>query len=562
MKYVIIIIGLLIVGSCCAAHDFLADPLVDDDGAAYPEWAHDHWVWLSSSQANQTTELALVEGYLSRNISVGAVNVDSQWSTCDNNFEFNTNKYPNASQMIEDFHSEGVRCIFWVTSAFNNDCAQFDEVKNKGYLMFNGTLVKWWHGVGGLVNYSNPEALSWWHSQMDNVLSIGGDGWKCDGTSPYTFELELENFEFSYELYRQYSNDYYRDFFDYSRIKNDDALIMARPVDAYWSFAPRDVVFSGWVGDQDPTFAGLRSAMHNMLRSAWRSYVGFGSDTGGYRGGGPAPYGRTPELFIRWAQLSALCPLFENGGDNEHRPWMFGAQIEDTYRRFVDIHYSLRPYLLSAGTDAYRQGVSIMKPIAKRTKVLPPSSYDYMLWHDILVSPIVEDNTTRVVHFPAGNNWIDWFNTSLVYQGGTSATLDVPLTSFPVFRRQGSMIATIDMDRRHPLRASVDFKRRNAEPLRLMITRPSVGSSASQSIVVRRWRGASQQFTYSLSAKDNVLHFSATAHERPFIVELSHVDRFERPSWSSLRIEHNLDRQILVIEPTNTHLGVHFDLQL
>jgi hypothetical protein len=61
-----------------------------------------------------------------------------------------------------------------------------------------------------------------------------------------------------------------------------------RPVDSfgnliYWKFAPRDVVFSGWVGDQDPTFSGLKNALRNMFHSAWNNYVNFGSDIGGYR---------------------------------------------------------------------------------------------------------------------------------------------------------------------------------------------------------------------------------------------------------------------------------------
>lgn len=53
---------------------------------------------------------------------------------------------------------------------------------------------------------------------------------------------------------REYANYYYRDFFYYTRTKNNQSLIMARPVDSwkefYYTFAPRDVVFSGWVGDQ------------------------------------------------------------------------------------------------------------------------------------------------------------------------------------------------------------------------------------------------------------------------------------------------------------------------
>ena len=40
----------------------------------------------------------------------------------------------------------------------------------------------------------------------------------------------------------------------------------------YWKYSPRDVVFSGWVGDQNPTFYGLRNALRNMFHSAWANY--------------------------------------------------------------------------------------------------------------------------------------------------------------------------------------------------------------------------------------------------------------------------------------------------
>ncbi len=44
-------------------------------------------------------------------------------------------------------------------------------------------------GHGCLLDYFNPAALAWWHSQLDILLDHGADGWKIDGTDPYILEL-------------------------------------------------------------------------------------------------------------------------------------------------------------------------------------------------------------------------------------------------------------------------------------------------------------------------------------------------------------------------------------
>lgn len=56
-------------------------------------------------------------------------------------------------------------CLFW---RFNDN--------------LEGATIKWWHGRGSFIDYTNPNAVSWWHKQMDLALDIGIDGWKCDGT--------------------------------------------------------------------------------------------------------------------------------------------------------------------------------------------------------------------------------------------------------------------------------------------------------------------------------------------------------------------------------------------
>jgi alpha-glucosidase (family GH31 glycosyl hydrolase) len=31
-------------------------------------------------------------------------------------------------------------------------------------------VIKWWHGDGSLLDYSNPAAVDWWHEQLDKVV--------------------------------------------------------------------------------------------------------------------------------------------------------------------------------------------------------------------------------------------------------------------------------------------------------------------------------------------------------------------------------------------------------
>ena len=39
----------------------------------------------------------------------------------------------------------------------------------------------------------------------------------------------------------------------------------------FLDFSPQRVMYSGWVGDNDPTFGGLENALKSYLQSAWAS---------------------------------------------------------------------------------------------------------------------------------------------------------------------------------------------------------------------------------------------------------------------------------------------------
>lgn len=245
-------------------------PSVNLNPSNYHKWAHYNWVWLKNSEGNQQSVSNLVQTYLDNGIPVGAVNIDSTWATQFNNFEVDTKKFPDFGGLIKSFHDENIRVILWATSMVNVENPDFNMCVENDYLVrdVRGKVypIHWWHGDGGLLDYTNPKAVAWWHSKMDQVLDLGVDGFKCDGTDPYIAEYIITGGAMGYQnqsiTMEQYSNSYYGDFFYYTREKRGDVgLIMSRPVDCLVdpvtkvcsNFSPKDVMYSGWVGDDDAT---------------------------------------------------------------------------------------------------------------------------------------------------------------------------------------------------------------------------------------------------------------------------------------------------------------------
>jgi alpha-glucosidase (family GH31 glycosyl hydrolase) len=111
------------------------------------------------------------------------IEIDETWEIHYGEHKFNTKKFPNVKDMVNQLHGLGFRVTLWNTPFVNPDCDNFKTdskylIKNK---LHEVVTHKWWNGLGANVDFSDSEARKWFVNRLEMLRNETGiDSFKFD----------------------------------------------------------------------------------------------------------------------------------------------------------------------------------------------------------------------------------------------------------------------------------------------------------------------------------------------------------------------------------------------
>lgn len=190
-----------------------------------------------------------------------------------------------------------------------------------------------------------------------------------------------------------------------------------------------------FAGDHQANFFGMRGALRGGLNAAACGLSTWGADAGGYAGW------PDPEVYIRWTEWAAFCPLMRFHGTTPREPWEYGNDAVVIYRRYAWLRENLLPYIVRCAQEAHEKGSPLMRPMPlafPEAPALASCDDQYLFGPDLLIAPVLSPGESRSVLLPPGT-WTDFW-TAVSYTGGRAIRAATPIDRIGVFLRAGACI--------------------------------------------------------------------------------------------------------------------------
>lgn len=395
----------------------------DEDLIIHPQY--NTWIELTHYQCEEKI-IKYAENLVKNDMPRGVIMIDATWQEDYGVWDFHPGRFKNPKGMIDYLHKLGFKVMLWTAPFVSPDSLTYMQLSKNGLLVksANGedAVRRWWDGYSAVLDLTNKESQVWFKQQLDRLQKdYGVDGFKFDAGDP--------------EFYR-----------------HDD--ITAKPItpngqcEIYGMFGanyPLNEYRACFGLAGKPLVQRLADKEHSWGVSGMASLIpnSLAQSLGGYRficpdmiGGGEyrsfiEGAELDEELFVRYAQCSALMPMMQFSAD----PFRVLSKINaELCREAAWLHEENGKYILSLIKKCVKDKSPVIAPVGFYDSEADISKKDmFMLSDELLVAPVIEKGVKKKELYLPHGDWLAWNGDK--YKGGKRISVKVTMQDLPFFKK-------------------------------------------------------------------------------------------------------------------------------
>lgn len=366
--------------------------------------------------------------------------------------------------MVKELQDMGIELMVSIWPTVDRKSENYKEMLEKGYLVRTERgerIAMTFQGITVHFDPTNPAARKYvWGKAKKNYYAKGIKTFWLDEAEPEYSVYDFDNYRYHLGSNVAIGNIYPREYSRawYEGMTEEGQSGVVNLVRCAWAGSQKYGALV-WSGDIASSWASLRNQLAAGLSMGIAGIPWWTTDIGGFHGGDPNDP-KFRELFVRWFQWGAFCPVMRLHGDREPRQakvgttggascrsgadnevWSYGPEVFEICKKYMELREELRPYTRRLMKEAHEKGSPVMRTLFYEFPEDPTCweiEEQYMFGDRYLCCPVLAAGKREIkVYLPElidGASWKRLWGEE-AFEGGTYVTVESSLQEMPVFYR-------------------------------------------------------------------------------------------------------------------------------
>lgn len=407
-------------------------------------------LWLSTSfttNYDEETVMSMIDKMLECEIPLRTFHFDCFWMKEFHwsDFTWDSRVFSDPVGMLKRIKDKGLNICVWINPYIAQESSLFKEGMDKGYFLKrpNGKVWQWdmWQPGMAIVDFTNPQAYSWYQDKLEVLLDMGVDCFKTDFGERIPTEVVYSDGSDAKKMHNLYSYLYNKCVFELLERKRGEGetVLFSRSATVGGQKFPVH-----WGGDCWSDYESMEESLRGGLSLCMSGFGFWAHDIGGFENTS------TADVYKRWVAFGLLSSHSRLHGSSSYRvPWNYDEEAVDVVRHFTRLKAKLMPYIYKTAVNASKTGVPCMRSMVMEFTNDRNCHYldrQYMFGDNLLVAPIFNEEGRAEYYLPQGI-WTN-FLTGKEYSGGRWIEEHHDYMSIPLMVRENSVIVVGDCDSR------------------------------------------------------------------------------------------------------------------